>query len=199
MLLVSQFAGALLYDHEMAGEGLTDPNSKAGRNAGLQVLPYKVSFAEDGRVNVSTSVLGFKNMNAETKDDHLDMIWNKDGTGGWSFIDDLSILNFEYSKDVAAQIKEKRFSIVSIDTKLGLFSNETNNFYFALKGGATPLMWHDTQLENFVCNGSANQTESFKGFETELRYGAEVSYQGKKGWRFIGAVDFKNRWSYDNN
>lgn len=187
--------GALAYDHEMAGDGLT-PELEAGRNAGLQLVPYKVSLATDGRVYISTSAVAFKNMNSEMADNDLRLGKNcySDCEDAWKVIDQLSAVNMEYNKDVAMGIEEKRISIASIDMKLGIFESSDGNFFIALKGGATPIGWHETKILDV--NGV---DRTLKGLETELRYGMQFLKRTDKGWRFDGGVDFKNRWSYDEH
>jgi hypothetical protein len=186
--------GAIAYDHEINGDGLL-PELKAGRNAGLQIIPYKLTMADDGRVYISTSAVAFKNMNSEVADDDLNIVdtYYKDADDStWRVIDQLGFVNFEYNKDIALGIEEKRISIASIDIKVGAFESKDKKFFIALKAGATPVGWHETMIQDLEGNA-----QTLKGFETEIRYGLQMVKKTDNGWRYDAGVDFKNRWSFD--
>lgn len=127
--------GAMVYHSELVGSGLNQSDDIsamriAGRNTGLQLLPYSISFATDGSYRIQVSTAALRNMNSHLLQANSYNDW--DDSDAWKWINNIDFLSLTVDQNRTHNgVYDIEFSIFRFKPVVGIASWNVNRSYIA--------------------------------------------------------------------
>ncbi len=123
--------GALVYEYELEGKPIADFD-QTGRNAGKQILPYRLQQNADGTRSIRVSAVSVKNMNALQNSTQA---W-RDGEA-FKVIDSIDVATLTWdNRSTFANTTTLDIDFVRLGLKVGLLAG-SHGSYLAIKGGGS--------------------------------------------------------------